>query len=1306
METNVIRERTCETSASNLVTKSNNNQTSAEFVNDVQKKVTDKCSHFSIRAYVAEIRRKDWKISWPFSSVGDGEEQKEQADMLPPLHIPEFRWWGCQNCLRSSGATDVAADIRVVSNSSEEKICEGRKAGVNASMDVIEYECCPMVYNNMKEKVADVLSNVREDVLIISRSLKNGAAREVDQTRPKPALSEEKDAQCLNEEIFNDDAETINLTSKVGALVELGKPNCGTSGVDEVGLGAQNPKCPSNSSTEICQMKTSISRVSEVAKMSEQKRDVMIYHEKLGQVNVENEDLDSLVSHCSNYFSLKYNENDENQEVDNLHIQRHRYEQGDSSRTLICSKPPKVRLLTDIMRKETQGASTIIPSSNGTTNSGNIVNSEVTRTKETDGLNFDTLFKSLVPVQENIGKDTVGKGKKRKMLQVEDYGPLQMRWSMSAFGNVQICKGDEENNCIKSAIAHSESINDAFAGVDLHSGLETQSNEYRPDGMVIYNKKEDSMHHCEDGKYCPKPSQESLSSGLQLMNRSVESKETGAGTLQFKMAQNIPDYKSTFCMNESNVPENVQETLIPLQKGMRREDLIRVSGTEPSQIGTAISSFGSALYALSGIGMHPDACRNKPTCRKAFVGGMQTNMALVEGESSRMYQDGAVRSTGIELVPGKTAQDTMLERALHTSLNYCMDTTKRNTKLSLQNNKTEVPQVEGGIANFMPHHEDVKKAELVTSEDVGIKPAVANSISLPCPHSPSGKVAHCGLKSIKSSLRKASTSTKLNDMSQVQERASPLEPKDCPIICNYRNNMDVQRHSEFLKNKSNDGADKVYELDDDIPMEIVELLAKNRHERRLIETEKANRNKYSMPETTKNVKTADTVELTGVLEDEMAEYLLEKDSRMQKSQSSNGGGCIFATDRSVEVRPVGETSFKCNSHNKEACKSIGSNVDHLEESHDTKGLLEFPISQGNHSHENEVAEAGAIRNFGFQRGRWNWDIPAQSCPNTCLQCCLKTSPKGSCPRQCRDAHHVCFMNMADGPSEIDYSQRFATLSRRQHRDFDLKMSKKMNADQPCACTQKKVGSCSKLVGTSDLCSNKSMSAMQLLRLMDSGISSSTSPNVDKNIEFSKKPSFPRNYYGKELSTLNDGIFKIREASKQSFPACLGKNHSIGESGKHFPSEEMVSHSSKSREKTVTKSSCLPMPASDFRLDGSASGSGSLGRNHKSFPINGLKKGFHSASNTMVLPLKSHLTEGSINNAEVNKKGETYWPEKGNCRTGICSVNRNPADFSIPASGNEFMREGADIKCRKKIAKRGRPRLKMMKLVALKEPAQN
>ncbi|XP_057799498.1 uncharacterized protein LOC131015224 isoform X2 [Salvia miltiorrhiza] len=52
--------------------------------------------HFSIRGFVAGMRKKDWKTCFPFAPQGN---DVDPVNYLPPLFVPEFRWWQCSSCI-------------------------------------------------------------------------------------------------------------------------------------------------------------------------------------------------------------------------------------------------------------------------------------------------------------------------------------------------------------------------------------------------------------------------------------------------------------------------------------------------------------------------------------------------------------------------------------------------------------------------------------------------------------------------------------------------------------------------------------------------------------------------------------------------------------------------------------------------------------------------------------------------------------------------------------------------------------------------------------------------------------------------------------------------------------------------------------------------------------------------------------------------------------------------------------------------------------------------------------------------------
>lgn len=71
------------------------------------EKDTNKCEHFTIRGYVAEVRKRDTKIGCPFALLRK-HFPDQHACSLPPLSITRFRWWNCHNCLHNSLSAETA----------------------------------------------------------------------------------------------------------------------------------------------------------------------------------------------------------------------------------------------------------------------------------------------------------------------------------------------------------------------------------------------------------------------------------------------------------------------------------------------------------------------------------------------------------------------------------------------------------------------------------------------------------------------------------------------------------------------------------------------------------------------------------------------------------------------------------------------------------------------------------------------------------------------------------------------------------------------------------------------------------------------------------------------------------------------------------------------------------------------------------------------------------------------------------------------------------------------------------------------
>ncbi|XP_074310983.1 uncharacterized protein LOC141646892 [Silene latifolia] len=71
--------------------------------NNEEVAATTKCKHFSIRGYVSEVRKRDPKLCYPFPL----NESIDPAKELPPMTIPESRWWRCSGCVPEAKNYDI-----------------------------------------------------------------------------------------------------------------------------------------------------------------------------------------------------------------------------------------------------------------------------------------------------------------------------------------------------------------------------------------------------------------------------------------------------------------------------------------------------------------------------------------------------------------------------------------------------------------------------------------------------------------------------------------------------------------------------------------------------------------------------------------------------------------------------------------------------------------------------------------------------------------------------------------------------------------------------------------------------------------------------------------------------------------------------------------------------------------------------------------------------------------------------------------------------------------------------------------------
>ena len=530
-------------------------------------------------------------------------------------------------------------------------------------------------------------------------------------------------------------------------------------------------------------------------------------------------------------------------------------------------------------------------------------------------------------------------------------------------------------------------------------------------------------------------------------------------------------------------------------------------------------------------------------------------------------------------------------------------------------------------------------------------------------------------------------------------------------------------------------------------MEIVELMARNQYERCLPDT----RNNYHLSETTHNTRNAGMLDFTKVYANGAFRLFQEENSHQQRPQSSCERNSMFAT-----AENVGSSKQKAGSYFSQFSNRNHFNMVQPEGTHGSTGVVAFPLCQEMPSSEVQFSCPGPSRHNGSPNCNWNRDMVGQRSSHTSLHAFEEYNACYNAPQQSEEAaqiwsavkpSHMPF-GFSSPPERVTHSNSMDMISHSSdmHRKrkmneeqdlkflnaFDLEKRKRTHVEYPFACKDNGIKLHPKLM--EDLYSNENIPAMHLLSLMDSGMQSSRPFSMDGDSKFPKKSVFPCDYDSREFSGGEIGAYKARNSSRQPSDHC-GKDHlteipcacslavmsagpfvsSSQKDGNFRPAGLIDQVLPRSRRKEKSKGLPPPIQYRDRRSRKSSSTSGDSGTNYESIPTHDKQKRVHAASNSM-FPLQHHTIEKSSERIalETHCNGGTSRPIDRQSAMGICSINRNPADFSVPGAGNMYMIGAEDLKFGKSkysenrtglVVVDGHKKKRVVKLTAVKERAR-
>ncbi|XP_027355164.1 protein EMBRYONIC FLOWER 1 [Abrus precatorius] len=484
---------------------------------------------------------------------------------------------------------------------------------------------------------------------------------------------------------------------------------------------------------------------------------------------------------------------------------------------------------------------------------------------------------------------------------------------------------------------------------------------------------------------------------------------------------------------------------------------------------------------------------------------------------------------------------------------------------------------------------------------------------------------------------------------------------------------------------------------DDIPMEIVELLAKNQYERCLPDAE----NRSSILEKSTMGRKSQMIGDSTV--HSKGEMSLLKESQKEKPQGRHKKNSMVMRGDNVKPgkrKPVHYFSpFDGN--------SLGMN--NLCPPQSPFGF-EVPQSQKKSSSGFQFSPMSSSQLGGSRNCRLNGSFEERGSSNATLQTPGGCSLHKNILQQDDEASRI-WASLTPNHVSLGYDLPKKVVSphtssnmditslrtgpfhkQNMKRDIDLnymnlnaagleKLSRntgpgafgRLNGEYSFPCKHNGMEPHQNLRGSLDLYSNDTIPAMHLLSLMDAGMQSRTPYDVGVSAQMLKRPSYP----GDCNTKLEIGTSKAHSALKRPSSDYYSRSYlSDKPHGYFIGSPSFGASSSTQHDKKFMRTT---------------------GFNGQNSTKSGRKEKMKSSNSTLQNRVSKQLswprleTETSLQrNLDVNGTHETSMPLKiisGNS----CMVNRNPADFTIPETGNIYMIRGEDLKFEKSTLK-NRPRI--------------
>ncbi|KAK7311790.1 hypothetical protein RJT34_10148 [Clitoria ternatea] len=1144
---------------------------SIDLANSISKRDAGKCEHFSIRGYVSDIRKKDWKICWPFPVH---EYDKEPS--LPPLDVPKYRCRHCQNSPQENAAKDIQKDDQTNFDCSNTEYRSGTNCSNAAVKSGIQQD--PML-ETLERREIDLNANLIcvNDYLPISNE------------------KDKKTGVVLNRnidlEIGLEDNHTHQVTSvpspknypDLPPEMHTTKQGCEGNEVSFVEF-ASNLKCKGKSSAETCNGGTP----ADDKNQKESTKPCTNLGEGTTVMEVDNTydhttgpPLESV--DCNHSVPAVCMDNMPENDFQDHHVEK--------STGLSRRRPRKVRLMTDLLSDNGEFRTEHIPTqeslSHGTSNASAASQAQSILTGKVDNLGESTLANT-------------GPTRKRKFPLDEVRKPASMGFKRVE-NDVQNLEGDAKTTF---------TVDTRYNSKDATKGCWPKPESERSNIMA---KKKNKKIQVVDNCLIPEPPR-----GLQRENK--DTMDSADMTYASKtLSSTLPPHAFTGKVFD-NFPINTLRVENEFNSSKEKGKMLQTDGE---------------LNSLSFQ-------KNNILAQDCF--------AAYSGEETRS----GIPVT-LPIPPAQGAPNGKeLEEGLHLSLNSYLAAPVYNKKC--------IHRIDSRLPFSPPFQEGTSKVLQFNKKDNDTN--VFGGPSIPSKHPAnalSGKGIHCEEIHGERNTQKAIEAVEqLGMMNKCCEQTAEVSEKGTL---------------------------------DDIPMEIVELLAKNQYERCLPDVEHRS-------------------------------FTLEKSAIGRKAQMMSGPAVVHSKgDMSLLKEAQKE---KSQGRHKKNMVTKGENMKPSKR----KPIHYFPPFDGNSLGLNnlcspqspfgfEVSQSQKKPSVGFQFSpvgssqlggarncRLNGGFEERGSSNATLQASGGCSLHKNILRQDDEASRI-WASLTSSHVSLGYdlpkkvvsqhtssnmditSLRSGALHKQNmRRDIDVnymnlnaagleKLNRntgpgafsRMNGEYSFPCKHNGMEPHQNLRGSLDWYSNETIPAMHLLSLMDAGMQSRTPFDVGVSAQMLKRPS----YSGDCNTKLEIGTSKAHGTLKRPSSDYYRKSYLTDKPhGCFISSPTFGASSSTQHDKKFIRA---------------------IGFSGQNSTKSGTKEKLKTSNSTLQSRVSKQLswprveTETSLQRKmEVNGTHETTMPFKiipGNS----CMVNRNPADFTILETGNIYMIRGEDLKFEKSIPKK-------------------